>query len=147
MNRRSGSERRRKPGLPRLFLTKRRRLSAGRRATDCAGYIDRYDGRTWLVALSVLSLSILDAILTALQISAGVVEEANPFMYHVLRAGGPWMFFGVKAAITSFAMAVIVLHKEWKIGRAAARTCLWAYIVVCAYHLVLILGTMKIPYN
>ena len=147
MERRSGDDRRRKPGWPRLFQTRRRRVSSGRRATDFAGYVDRYDRRTWLVAMSVLLLSVFDAVLTALQISAGAVEEANPLMSYAWHAGGPWIFFGVKAAVTAFAMALIVLHKEWRIGRLAARACLWAYIVVCTYHLVLILGKMTISYS
>jgi len=138
--RRTGVDRRARRWSPRLFAGPRRRQSAGRRETDGAGYVDRYDRRTWLMAMAVLILSILDAVLTSLQVSAGRVEEANPVMWHALESGGPWVFFGLKAALTSLAMAVIVLHKEWKIGRVAARACLWAYILVCSYHLVLILS-------
>jgi hypothetical protein len=144
-NRRSGIDRRAGRRLPRLFVGPRRRERSGRRSTDREAYVDRYDAWTWAVAISVVILSILDAVLTSLQISAGRVREANPVMHHVLEIGGPWVFFGLKAALTSLAMAAIVLHKEWKMGRAAARVCLWAYILICSYHLVLILSWPQPP--
>ena len=136
--RRSGTDRR-KAGLRGLFSgPHRRRRSGGRRSTD-RGYVDIYDGRTWAVALAVLVLSFCDSVMTVLQISAGTVREGNPLLYGLLERGGPWVFFGVKAAMTAFAMAIIVLHKEWRFGRAAARACLWLYIGISLYHLYLVL--------
>jgi len=85
-------------------------------------------------------LSILDAILTGLQLSQGRITEANPLMDKVIRWGGVYTFFGIKAAMTAFPLAIIILHKEWILGRFAARLCLWCYIMVCIYHLWLVFG-------
>jgi len=138
IERRFGEDRRRRPKLLPLFTMFGRRRKWGRRGSDPAGYVDLYDWRTWAVAISVLILCCLDAILTSLQISAGRVEEINPLMAHVLRSGGPHLFFALKVAFTSLALAVIVLHKDFRIGRLAARFSLWSYILVAVYHLCLV---------
>lgn len=140
VERRSGGGRRKPPKFPRLFSAYSRRRKWGRRSCDGSGYVDIYDVRTWAIALSVLILSILDGLLTSLQISAGRVTEANPFLEHVLASGGSAAFFAIKATLTALALAVIVLHKEWRIGKIAARFCLWSYILVAVYHIYLVLG-------
>jgi Domain of unknown function (DUF5658) len=138
LERRSRDSRRKAGPVKVLFSRRRRRHSSGRRGYDF-GYVDVYDGRTWAVALSVLALSFCDSLMTVLQVSAGTVKEWNPMLYYLLEERGPWAFVGVKAGVTALAMAVIVLHKEWRFGRAAARSCLWIYIVLSFYHLYLIL--------
>jgi len=90
----------------------RRRRSAGRRKTDSGGYIDIYD----------------------------VLTEANPLMNTVIQWGGVYTFFSIKAAMTAFPLAIIILHREWLLGRFAARLCLWCYILVSIYHLWLVFG-------
>lgn len=137
--RRTGKDRRERPKTPRLFTSSGRRRKWGRRITDPGGYVDQYDSRTWAVAFSVLILSSLDAHLTMLQIYAGRVEEWNPLMRYLIHSGGPYTFFALKITITSLAMAVIVLHKDFRIGRIAARFSLWSYILVHIYHLCLVL--------
>ncbi len=131
-------ERRSRRLIPSLFSRVKRRSSSGRRRTDTSGYVDRYDLRTWAMALSVLILSCLDAVLTFLQMAAGRVHEVNPLMDYLIHVRGPFAFFGIKAGITAFALAVIILHKEWKIGRIASRVCLWSYILLSLYHLYLV---------
>jgi hypothetical protein len=111
----------------------------GRRKSDPGGYIDQYDFRTWAVAFSVLILSCLDAILTCLLITSGRVVELNPLMKRLIQSGGPYIFLSLKLTITSFALAVVIAHRGFKIGRIAARFCLWSYIVVSAYHIWLVL--------
>ncbi len=133
-----GSDRR-KSGISTLFYRgPRRRASKGRRGTDKGGYVDFYDSRTWGVAISILVLSLLDALLTGLQIWRGTVDEWNPIMKAVLSYGGMIPFFGVKAAMTAVALSILVVHKEWNLARFAARLCLWAYCVLALYHLYLI---------
>src|SRR5512140_1748577 len=92
VERRSGLDRRKQIPFPTFRSTLRRRRSAGRRKSDC-GYVDQYDPRTWGLALSVLVLSIFDAVLTALQILQGRSREANPLMAAVIHYGGMWTFF------------------------------------------------------
>jgi hypothetical protein len=117
---------------------RRRRKSAGRRKTDSGGYVDIYDLRTWTVTIAVLLLSMMDALLTGFHVYHGSVTELNPVMNAVLRQGGLPAFFILKAMMTVIPMAILMLHKEWVLGRYAARLCLCCYIVVSLYHFYLI---------
>jgi hypothetical protein len=136
----SGQERRQPAGFPPQFSSQRRRRSKGRRKTDRGGYVDIYDRGSWIVALTVMGLSFLDAFLTVLQIERGVVREANPIMNIVLTWGGVYAFFSLKAAMTAFALAIIILHKEWVLARYMARLCLGCYVLILFYHIYLVSG-------
>jgi hypothetical protein len=143
--RRRWLDRRRQAGVWSLFArTPRRRRSKGRRATDQGSYVDIYDARSWAWALSVLLLSLLDAVLTWHQIAGGWIEEANPFMKEILSRGGTSAFFSVKAGMTVFPLAIILVHKEWEISKFAVRICLWSYILVSIYHLFLLWETGQV---
>jgi hypothetical protein len=115
----------------------RRRKSKGRRKTDQGAYVDIYDARTWFIAITVLALSGIDAALTGLHMVEGTAREVNPIMNAFIQYGGLPVFFGAKAAMTVLPLAVIIVHKEWTLGKFAARLCLWAYAVLCIYHMCL----------
>ena len=136
--RRSGHDRRQPVGFPPQFSSFRRRASRGRRKTDRGGYVDIYDKGSWMVALAVMGLSFLDAALTVLQIERGMVREANPIMNVALVWGGAYAFFSLKAAMTAFALAIIILHKEWVLARYMARICLGCYVLIILYHMYLV---------
>jgi hypothetical protein len=139
VERRSGIDRRAQATLPRLFhYGLRRRKKGGRRQADTGGYVDVYDSRSWGIAITILALSLIDAVLTNLHLFRGSARELNPVLDAVINRGGMPAFFGVKAALTIFPIAIILLHKEWKLGRYAARVCLWCYILLSLYHLYLI---------
>lgn len=138
--RRSGPDRREPSSFPPNFSSQRRRHSKGRRKTDRGGYVDVYDRGSWSLALTVMGLSILDAVLTVLQIHKGIVREANPIMNTVLAWGGIYAFFSLKAALTAFALAIIMLHKEWTLARYMARLCLGCYVLILFYHMYLVSG-------
>ncbi len=138
VERRSCADRRKPASFPPEFSGQRRRRSSGRRKHD-RGYVDCYDARTWGIALSVLILSLADALLTGMQIVQGKSREANPLMDFAIYHGGLWTFFSLKAAMTAFPLAIIVLHNEWVMARYAARLCLWCYLGVSLYHLYLVL--------
>jgi hypothetical protein len=145
VERRSGFDRRNRGVIFSLFKNKnRRRKSIGRRKTDSGGYVDAYDFRTWGVAVSILTLSLMDAILTGLHLQKGSAQELNPIMNAVINYGGIPAFFGIKAMMTILPVAIIVLHKEWTLGRYAARLVLWSYILLSIYHLYLIYGMQKL---
>jgi hypothetical protein len=139
-DRRFGPNRRNHNFWQALFSRNRRRKNTGRRDQDSIGYVDFYDGRTWALAFSLFTLSILDAIFTAIEISAGKAREANPLMNLTLGRGGLIAFFGIKAALTAFPLAILVMHKEWKLARITARICLSSYVVIILYHLYLLFG-------
>jgi hypothetical protein len=92
-----------------------------------------------MIVLFIIALSLLDAVLTALQIWSGTIEEANPLMNMVISRGGIVMFFIVKAAMTTLPLALIILHKEWKIARYAVWVCVLAYSLISLYHVYLII--------
>ncbi len=137
--RRSGRDRRAAPSLRALLQAKdRRRRSGGRRATDRGGYVDHYDSRTWGIALSVCILSLVDALLTRMHLVRGSAQEWNPLMNAVISEAGMASFFAVKLAMTVVPMALILIHKEWALGRYAARLCLGAYLLLSCYHVYLL---------
>ena len=92
------------------------------------------------MVIAILCLSLMDAILTGFHMSKGTARELNPILQAVIVFGGLPAFFCVKAAMTVFPVAIIMIHKEWTVGKYAARLCLWAYILLACYHMYLILG-------
>ena len=142
--RRSGVDRR-VPKISMLFASRyRRRKSAGRREADHGGYVDIYDSRTWSITAAILILSLIDALLTRMLLRACVASELNPILNAVLQHGGVAAFFGVKAMLTIIPLSIIVLHKEWALGRYAALLCLLSYVLVSLYHLYLIFGYQRL---
>jgi hypothetical protein len=139
--RRSGFDRR-NPKSFFAFLTSRnrRRKSKGRRKTDRGAYVDIYDSRTWRIVVAVVVLSFMDALLTCFHMLRGSARELNPILSAIIAYGGLPAFFTFKAAMTILPISVIMIHKEWTLGRYAARLCLWAYILLSFYHLYLITG-------
>jgi hypothetical protein len=145
IDRRSGKNRRGKSAFSSVFTsTYRRRKSRGRRRTDKGAYVDLYDSRSWSIAIAVLVLSLIDAVLTGMHIKYRTAWEVNPVMNAILNFGGFPAFFGAKAILTVIPMAVIVIHKEWTLGKYAARLILASYICLTIYHLYLIYGARKI---
>jgi hypothetical protein len=122
----------------------KRRKSKGRRKTDAGAYIDIYNPKTLILAITVLLLSGVDAVLTSWHITRGTAIEINPFMDIVIRNGGLPAFIGVKAVLTAIPMAIIVIHQEWAAGRLAARVCLFLYFMLSIYHIYLIYETRHI---
>ncbi len=86
----------------------------------------------------MLLLSLADALLTGFHVLRGSATELNPIMKAVLTKGGLTAFFLAKAMMTIIPMTILMLHKEWTLGRYAARLCLWCYILVSLYHMYLI---------
>jgi len=135
---RSGIDRRQPSTFPPQFSSHRRRRNKGRRKTDGGAYVDIYDRKNWGIALAVMGLSFLDAVLTIYQIERGSVREANPIMNMAIAWGGVYAFFSLKAVMTAFPLAIIILHKEWLLARYMARLCLWFYLAILIYHLFLV---------
>jgi hypothetical protein len=136
--RRNGGDRRQPSTFPPQFSSQRRRRNKGRRRTDSGAYVDIYDRRNWMLAIAVMGLSFLDAVLTVYQIERGSVREANPIMSMAIAWGGVYAFFSLKAVMTAFPLAIIILHKEWLLARYMARVCLWFYVAILIYHLFLV---------
>ncbi len=143
--RRSGVNRRSPSTLAALFSRgPKRRSSRGRRKTDAGAYVDIYDSRSWSIAIAVLILSSMDALLTGLHMSKGSARELNPILNAVINRAGMPAFFGAKAVMTILPIAVVLVHKEWTLGKYAARLCLWSYLLITVYHVYLIFGAWEI---
>jgi hypothetical protein len=139
MERRSDANRRVPVSIWDLFSKKpRRRKSRGRRKTDKGAYVDVYDSKSKGIAIAVLVLSFFDALFTRMHLVRGSAREWNPLLNAIINHGGLTVFFVVKIAMTAFPIAVILVHKEWDLGRYAARLCLFAYILITCYHIYLI---------
>jgi hypothetical protein len=137
--RRTGIDRRAPRAFSSVFKSRfRRRKDKGRRKTDQGAYVDLYDSRSWSVAITVLILSCMDAVMTALHMIRGSARELNPVMNAVISYAGLPAFIVVKVTMTSFPMAILLIHKEWTMGKYAARLCLWSYILISLYHLYLV---------
>jgi len=144
VDRRSGQDRRDRVSIfPLSYFGPLRRKKGGRRETD-TGYVDVYDLRTWFMAVSVILLSLMDALLTQQHLIQGSARELNPIMDAAIEIGGMPAFFGVKGFLTIVAVSIIMLHKEWRMGKIAARICLWAYILLSLYHLYLVIIVQKL---
>jgi hypothetical protein len=139
IDKRSNASRRVPLSIWDLFSKKpRRRKSRGRRKADKGAYVDVYDSRSWGIVIAVLLLSLIDALLTRWHLVRGSAQEWNPLLNAIINHGGLKAFFIAKAVMTAIPMAVILIHKEWVLGRYAARLCLFVYILLTCYHLYLI---------
>lgn len=112
VERRSGKDRRNKnlPLLKRLF-SKGRRISS-RRVEDRRRIVafDSYSPSLLVSVILVLSLSLIDAMLTLILLSQGA-KELNPVMDYYL-GHGPEVFLTVKYGLTAFSVFIIVLLKN-----------------------------------
>jgi len=144
-DRRSRASRRGSPSILALLSSRhRRRKSRGRRSTDGGAYVDIYDSRSWGIAIAVLILSFIDAVLTGMHLSLGTAKELNPIMNAIIARAGLPAFYGSKVILTVFPVAVILIHKEWLLGRYAALMCLSVYVLLTLYHLYLLFGIAKL---
>lgn len=136
---------RRKPAsFPKLFSSDklRRRRNRGRRENDPGAYVDIYDSRSWYISIAVVCLSLLDAMLTQVHLTKGYAMEWNPLMSKIINDGGFVAFYAAKMGLTIIPMAIILIHKEWTLGKYAARLCLWAYVLLSCWHVFLLLTSL-----
>lgn len=112
VERRSGSDRRRqsRPLIKRLICSGKREY--GRRAEDRRRIIamDIYQPSQFITIMIILSLSLLDALLTLILIDRGA-HELNPVMAYYLDFG-PHVFLLVKYGLTVLSVLIIVLANQ-----------------------------------
>jgi hypothetical protein len=105
--------------------------------------MDRYDAKTFAAVLTIITLSILDAILTMYLISLGAIE-VNPIMAYFLEYG-PLKFFGVKYFLTCASIVLLLLNKNVYLFKHRIRTeivfigvvILFASVVLWELYLIL----------
>ena len=74
-------------------------------------YVDRYHQSIFGVIVLILTLSVIDAILTLHLINHGAVE-VNPIMAFYLDVG-PYTFLCVKYALTSVGLLILLLGRKF----------------------------------
>lgn len=112
VDRRSGRNRRtRRISVLKSLFFKGQRMSS-RRVEDRRRIVtfDRYSPSLLISIVIVLSLSLLDALLTLILLSQGA-RELNPIMEYYL-SHGPEVFLIVKYGLTVFSVLLIVLLKD-----------------------------------
>jgi len=116
IERRVDPDRRKKPTT--AFTLRRKKLSRAkiRRKSDREGshYVDLYSMRAITAVFSVLTLSILDAILTLILVGKGKAREANPLMDFFLQRG-LIPFMAIKYTVTSICLVWFIIHKNFHI--------------------------------
>ena len=112
LERRSGQDRREHQlsMFKRLFFTGIRQEI--RRAEDRKSIViyDRYKPSLFINIITILGLSLLDALLTLILISQGA-KELNPVMRYFL-SHGPQVFISVKYGLTVLSVLIIMFIKE-----------------------------------
>ena len=111
-DRRCGEDRRKKntPSFRLSCLLGRRKVPRRKEDREGCLFIDVYGSKTLMLILLILSLSVLDALLTLYLIGRGAVE-VNPVMNYFL-AHGPFVFFGAKYLLTALAIMLVLVNSR-----------------------------------
>jgi hypothetical protein len=91
-----------------------RRINNRRPADDQKFIIDWHDSGLFMVAMSIIVMSLMDALFTLNLLSLGA-EEINYFM-KVLIESGTSLFLLVKLAATSCGVVLLVAYSRFKLG-------------------------------
>lgn len=112
------------------------------RRSDCKAHFptDWYDTKLFIMALSLLFLSITDAAMTITLLNNGAVE-ANPFMDFLLKQSTQ-AFVYTKLAMTSICIIVLVAHYHTKLFNTVSINILLTfsltiYALLVIYELIL----------
>lgn len=116
------------------FLGGRRK--SVRRTGDRHGhvFVDIYGHRLWIALLAVVTLSMVDGLLTLILLEDNIVKEANPIMAFFMGFGcGP--FVVAKLLITAVPVLVFCICKNIPAVRVGLLSALALYVMVIAYEL------------
>jgi hypothetical protein len=138
LERRSGQERRENHlSIFKMLFFNGIRQSV-RRAEDrnCIVVFDRYKPSLFINIIIVLSLSLLDALLTLILLSQGA-RELNPVMRYFL-SHGPRAFIFVKYGLTVLSVLIIVFVKEAFLTRYRIGTDIFLHIFAAFFGSVVV---------
>ncbi len=112
-NRSNRSDRRQEenvPGAWYLFYGRRKKV---RRINDNqkSYFLDHFSLRVFIIIISVILLSIIDAVLTLYLIRKGVAAERNPIMAQYLKYG-PLPFLAAKYFLTTASVVLLLIYKN-----------------------------------
>jgi len=138
VERRALPDRRRRPTTLWSSLRWRGRRKGFRRNGEGVNrYVDCPSGRTVILAMTVVVLSLLDALFTLIHLEQGG-KEINPIMALVLLLGVP-AFLVTKTVLTDLGILCLAAHQNFRLGRLALQGAAGAYSGLLVYHAILIL--------
>ena len=110
LDRRSGMDRRNRSKFDviKTLMSGHRELARRRNDRNGIVYFDRYSSASLWFIITILVLSIIDAILTLILIRNGAVE-LNPVMAYYLNIS-PQIFMFVKYALTSLSVFILLIY-------------------------------------
>lgn len=137
LDKRSGFDRR--DGRIRIFskywLTGKRTLIRRMEDRQKLTWIDRHSTRTFVVVLLIITLSVIDAILTLILLNSGAAE-LNPIMDYYL-GHGPLAFFWVKYLLTCAAVLILLLMKNIPLFNSRFQAKILFIVVLIPYAFVI----------
>lgn len=125
-------DRRARPTRPWLDLFSPLRRARGRRASDLAGYVDRYTKQDVALLLAIFLLNVADAFMTMLWLHRGG-REANPVMDFLLDLG-PAAFLVQKCLVVGFWLILLLVHKNFRFAKIGLHASLAVYSVLLIFH-------------
>jgi hypothetical protein len=113
----------------------------GRRIGDRRGggdgqYVDRYSAGLAVSLVAIGLLCALDAVFTLLYIQKDG-QEANPIMKALIDSAGPTTFVVLKCVVTNVGLAVLCVHKNFRLVKPMIGTLLFVYSALFMYHIYL----------
>jgi len=138
-NRRKLKDRRTKPtpALSRFIIWGRRKTFRRKDEQSSGGYVDRYDGRLFLILTMALGLNVLDSWFTMKILEDGG-REINPVVGSVIQLYGDG-FWVWKFAIVSVCLILLCLHTKFRLVRPAILSISAINIIVILYQIFLII--------
>jgi hypothetical protein len=122
------------PIFSKYWLTGRR--GSFRREEDRLIYdkLDRHSAKTLAIILTIIMLSILDAIFTLKLMNEGATE-LNPIMAYYLNLG-PMVFFGVKYSLTCASVLLVFFNQHVYIFKNRVQMKVLYLVLIIPYALV-----------
>ena len=135
--RRSGFDRRSGQNviLSKYHLTGRRAIARREEDREGSYKVDRHSSLTLAVILTIIMLSVLDAIFTLKLLDHGA-KELNPLMAYSLNYN-PLIFFGVKYLLTSISILIVLLNKNVFLFNTKIKADLLFYLFIIPFALVI----------
>ena len=95
-----------------------------------------------VIVLAILLLNLLDAVLTLVWVHAGIAEEANLLLAHVLEKSSVG-FVLVKMSLVSLGLILLWQQRSRLLARAGFAVALFAYSALFVYHLAIAAAAME----
>jgi hypothetical protein len=127
-----------------------RRRTPPRRLDDSSFHsLDWYSSHLLAVAISILSLSVLDAFLTLLLLQGGAAAEVNPIMAALIYRSVA-VFAALKMAATSVSLVLMVILARYRFMRLlrvewVLYGVLIAYVSLIGYEVWMLKGSLLPP--